>query len=312
MPSRRPKISAEVAIVVRTRNRPVYLRRALNSILAQTFTGWEAVIVNDGGDADAVESLVAEHAVAIDGRVRVIHHGSSRGRWPSANEGVTETSAPLVVLHDDDDSWHPEFLERAVDYLAAHPDANGVVSRIEIVWEERSGDDVIEVEREPFMPFSTDPLLSDAMLFNRFVPIAFVYRRRLHERVGPFRESLVVVGDWEFNIRALAAGPLEYLGDEAYAYWHQRRDHDGTDGNSVIAHAHEHEKYDARVRDDAFRAYVEEAGPGLALYLTSFIDRRFVEVEQGIRQEIAHLRHESIHTKIGRAASAFRSRFRRR
>ena len=48
-----------------------------------------------------------------------------------------------------------------------------------------------------------------------------------------------------------------------------------------------HEKYDARIRDEALRAYVAENGLGLVLYLTSFIDRRFVEVEAGIRSEIA-------------------------
>lgn len=290
----------------------MYLRRAVQSILAQTFTDWEAVIVNDGGDPASVDGLVEQHAGAAAERIRVIHHEPSRGRWPAANRGVAETTAPLVVLHDDDDSWHPEFLERAVEYLRAHPEANGVVSRIEIVWEERAGDELVEVERERFLPSSTDPLLTDVMLFNRFVPIAFVYRRRLHDHVGPYRDSLAVVGDWEFNVRALSAGPLEYLGDEAYAYWHQRRNHDGPDGNSVISEAPEHAKYDARVREEAFRAYIEEAGPGLALYLTSFIDRRFVEVENGIRQEIAQLRDESIQTKAGRAASAFKARFRRR
>ncbi len=277
---------AEVAIVVRTKDRPDFLSRALESITAQSMSRWECVIVNDGGSIDSVERLVKELAADQRARISVVHHETSRGRWVSANAGVLATSAPLLVLHDDDDTWHPTFLQEATDYLTAHPERDGVVGRIEILWEERDGDTFRTNRREIFQPHLQDVLLSDALLFNRFVPIGFVYRRRLHEELGLYDDSLPVIGDWAFNLRVLQRGPLEFLGESPLAFWHQREGSHGSDGNSVIGARDEHARFDSRLRDAALRSHVEEAGLGLALYLTKFIDQRFIDVENGIRAEI--------------------------
>ncbi|GGD35195.1 hypothetical protein GCM10010915_14590 [Microbacterium faecale] len=277
-----------VAVVVRSKNRPRFLDRALRSIAGQTMADWECVVINDGGDPAGVDEMIARVPEEHRDKVRVLHRQTSHGRWASANAGVSLTSAPYLVLHDDDDSWHPEFLERATAYLDREGNfqRGGVVSRIEIVWERVDGGDYVELGRELFQPDLTAPTLGDTMLFNRFVPIGFVYRRAMHDELGMYDERLPVVGDWDFTMKVLARGPLEYLDDRPFAYWHQRPGHAGIDGNSVISAGSEHRKYDAEVRDAALREYVREYGPGLPLYLTKFIDQRFVEVEQGLRREI--------------------------
>ncbi|WP_221585429.1 glycosyltransferase family A protein [Microbacterium sp. G2-8] len=279
-----------VAVVVRTKDRPRFLDRALRSIAGQTMQEWECVIVNDGGDPAGVDEMVARVPEEHRDKVRVLHRAESHGRWASANAGIIASTAPLLVLHDDDDSWHPDFLELATRYLdrEKNEDRGGVVSRIEIVWEhlDEHGD-YVSYGRETFQQDLTAPALTDTMLFNRFVPIGFVYRRALHDELGLYDERLPVVGDWNFTLKVLARGGLEYLDpDVAYAYWHQRPGQNGSTGNSVIASDREHRQVDAQIRDEAFRQYVSEYGPGLPLYLTKFIDQRLVEMEDRLRGEI--------------------------
>lgn len=279
-----------VAIVVRTKDRPRFLDRALRSIAAQTETAWECVVVNDGGDPAPVDEMVARVPESAREKVRVLHRRASHGRWASANAGILTTTAPYLVLHDDDDTWHPEFLERAADYLDAERNAErgGVVSRIEIVWERADNDGAyVELGREIFQQQLTAPTLGDTMLFNRFVPIGFVYRRSLHDELGLYDEKLPVVGDWNFTLKVLTRGALEYLDDEKpYAFWHQRPGQSGADGNSVISSDRLHRRYDAQIRDEALREYVGEHGSGLALYLTKYIDQRLAETEERLRAEM--------------------------
>ncbi len=306
--------SARVAVIVRTKNRPAMLRRALASIRAQAFTDWECIVVNDGGDPAAVDLAISDLEEPVRSRVRALHSDESRGRWKSANAGVLATSAPLLTIHDDDDSWDPAFLSDAVGALDEHPERSGVVARIEIVWEERSSTGgLVERGREPFQPHLGDVLLTDTLLFNRFVPIGFLYRRSLHEELGLYDGDLPVIGDWSFNLRVLAREPLHFVGDRPLAFWHQRADSVGADGNSVIDARGDHARYDALLRDHALREYTSEHGLGLVLYLTKFIDQRFVDVENGVRDEVRQARAEIIEASgLRRVRRALRRMTRRR
>ncbi|MGI6879184.1 glycosyltransferase family 2 protein [Microbacterium sp. gxy059] len=283
-------MSARVAVVVRTKDRPDFLERAVRSICGQTMSDWECVVVNDGGAPEPVEEVLSRAPRKHRDRFRIVHHERPRGRWVSANVGVLATTAPFLVLHDDDDSWHGSFLERACAYLddPAHADRGGAVSRIEIVWEVPDDESGLyrAVGRELWQPDLTAPTLADELLYNRFVPIGFVYRRSLHEEHGLYDERLPVVGDWNFYLKVLQAGPLEYLGDTPYAYWHQRPGQQGAAGNSVIAGDDQHRRTDAMLRDEALRAHIDEHGIGLALYLTKFVDERVRATEDRLREEI--------------------------
>ncbi len=278
---------AVVDVVVRTKDRPAFLRRALSSIAGQELDDWRAVVVNDGGDPALVEDEIA--AAGLQDRVTVIHHAESRGRWPSANAGIAACDAPFVVLHDDDDTWHPEFLRRCVAHLEQDPEAVGVVSRIEIVWESFDGESFSENGRELFQGHLSAPLLADAMLFNRFVPIGFVYRRELHEMIGPYREDLAVVGDWEFNLRVLSRWSLSYVAEQPLAYWHQRPAATGVDANSVISESARHRHDDRWVRDARLREHVQREGDGDLLYLTKFVDQRFLDLEHYVGTRVSEI-----------------------
>lgn len=282
-------MSSLVSIVTRTKDRPVFLRRALRSITSQTYTDWELIIVDDGGAPGVVDSVLAPLDESTRARVRVIAHETSQGRWQAANAGVRAARGTFLILHDDDDAWAPTFLARATDYLDTHPERQGVVSRIEIVWERREGDRLIELRREPFLPDSVAPLLMDQHRFNQFVPIAFLYRRDVHDTLGLYDESLPVVGDWVFNTKILAQGALEYLDPRPLVYWHQRPLASGADGNSVISASDDHRLYDALLRDAEFRAHVAREGSGATLYF----ERRLRETEELIKREFAELRHVS-------------------
>jgi len=90
--------SPRVAIIVRTKDRP----RTLADIAAQTLDDWECVVVNDGGDREELERIVAASPAVA--RLRVVHHDEPRGMPAAGNTGLEVTTAPYIVLHDDDDT----------------------------------------------------------------------------------------------------------------------------------------------------------------------------------------------------------------
>ena len=259
-----------VAVVMRTRDRPLLLRRALADVCAQTFADWHLVVVDDGGDPAVVDDVVRGHA-GLAGRVTVLHNPEPRGMEAASNQGVRAMSSEFVAIHDDDDTWHPEFLARTVAHLRGGEDV-AVAVRTQIVWERIEGDRIEEVEREVFAPDIHSFALAQLLRTNRAVPISLLYRRSVHDEIGPFREDLPVVGDWEFNLRlAQSEHRVGFLDGEPLAFWHQRREAEGALANSVIAAAQEHRAADLRVREEALRAYVRRHGVGGLLYLTGYV-----------------------------------------
>ncbi|WP_295011516.1 glycosyltransferase family A protein [uncultured Microbacterium sp.] len=262
---------ARIGIVLRTKDRPTMLTRALEDILAQRFDSWVAVVVNDGGDADAVDEVVERFHDRARGRISTIHHPNGLGRSAAANAGVHGVTTDYVVLHDDDDLWDPGFLEATAAWLDAHPGDGGVVARTEIVYERETTNGFEETGRVPFWPTLRSISYAELLQVNRFVPIAYLYRRRLHDEVGDYREDIHAAEDWEFNLRVAARYPIGFLGDKVRAYWMQRPTAVGALGNSMFVLGDDHDFYDRMVRDQALRSYVAGHGDGLPLFLARYV-----------------------------------------
>ncbi|BDZ45888.1 hypothetical protein GCM10025866_17970 [Naasia aerilata] len=260
-----------MAVIVRTKDRPYFLRRALADIAGQTFTDAEVLVVNDGGDEAAVQAVLEESG--IQDRITVLNTPGKAGRCAAANAGIRATTAPYVVLHDDDDLWHADFLLRTVATLDESPADAGVVVATEIVIEERSEDGWSAVGRAPFWEGLTGITFTSLLEVNRAVPISFLYRRSIHDEVGYYDESLLTVEDWDFYLRVAAKHPVAFLGGEALAFWTHRPAAEGADSNSMFELAGQHSRDDLAVRDLALRAWVAENGPGLPLYI-ALVERR--------------------------------------
>jgi glycosyltransferase involved in cell wall biosynthesis len=282
---------ALVDIVMRTKNRPLFVRRALGDILAQEFTDWHLIIVNDGGDRAALDEVVADFA-DLDDRTTRVELAASVGRGAAVMHGVDAGGAPFVNWHDDDDTWHPQFLARTVAHLQATDDI-AVDVRTDIVYERQIGDRLLETGREGFHALMQETTYFDLLRFNHVVPIAKLYRRSAHDVVGPTDARLHSVADWEFNMRLALAGTIGYIRDEVLAFWHQRPGVSGVTGNSVHNERASHHLHDRRVRDDHLRG---QSDAGQLLYLSKFLDERTHELtgrlaglEQGYHEILRRL-----------------------
>ena len=288
--------SPTVAVLVRTKDRPRFLRRALANIAEQTFTDYTVCVINDGGDESATRAILQASPLAhlLEGDApRLMLLTTSGGNMEAAsNAGLAATDSKFVAIHDDDDLWAPEFLERTVGALRAS-EALICSTRVVERYERETPEGEFEVYEERIFH---DGLPGFGLQFlyrtNRTVPIGILYRRRLHELVGYYDESLPVVGDWEFNLRAAAVTEV-LLVDEPLAYWSLRPEADGAEANSVQRQA-EHARFDASVRARAIRDDLQSGGrPGPYLYqahLMADLERRVIDGHDLTRESLDLLR----------------------
>ncbi|HEY1085855.1 MAG TPA: glycosyltransferase family 2 protein [Candidatus Saccharimonadales bacterium] len=225
-----------VAVITRTKDRPKLLERALRSVHSQTFHDFMHVIINDAGDAEVVEQIVASHKQLVGDRVKIIHNKTSNGMEAASNKAIKSVDSTYIAIHDDDDTWHPDFLEKTVSHLEA-TGAYGVVVRTDKVIEELQHDgSVIHKKTEQWLPDVKAINLYRQCIDNQMTPITFLYRREVFDEVGYYDESLPVCGDWDFGIRFMLKHDVEYLDPGfALANYHHRAHNPAAKGNSSYA-----------------------------------------------------------------------------
>lgn len=273
------------AIVMRTRNRPEMLDRAIQDVLSQTRTDWELLVVNDVGERGPADEVIDRHRAEAGERLRVMHRESSTGMESASNAGIAATSAPLIAIHDDDDTWHPTFLQETIAALDAHPERDLVSVRTIGVHERRVRTGYVDDESWQSWYEVGDALLLDHLTVNRTVPISVLHRRALHEKIGLFDESLPVVGDFDFMLRALQESQVLFL-ERPLAYWRQRPQAEGEQSNSIFARAQEHRHFDARLRDRHLREWTDENGLGLPLFIAHVARTEAQEASGTLRAQL--------------------------
>jgi glycosyltransferase involved in cell wall biosynthesis len=114
----------EISIVTATYDRARTIRRTIDSLLAQTFTAWEHIIVDDGSKDDTFDRVKRY----VTGDPRVVYVRKPNGGAVSAmNMGITLARGTYVTFLDSDDAYEPQHLALRLRYLRAHPS-------VDLVW----------------------------------------------------------------------------------------------------------------------------------------------------------------------------------
>jgi glycosyltransferase involved in cell wall biosynthesis len=123
------KLNPKVTVLIAVYNGERFLREALDSVLAQTFTDFELLVVNDGS-TDETATILESYS---DGRIRIITNRRNIGVVGSLRRGLNYARGEYIARIDADDIALPERLEKQVEYLDLHPEVGMVSSRCLVI-----------------------------------------------------------------------------------------------------------------------------------------------------------------------------------
>lgn len=181
-----------VSVVIPTYNRARLLSRAIESVLKQTYSNFELIVVDDCSN-DCTESVVKGFH---DDRIRYIKHEKNQGAAIARNNGVIAAKGEYVAFQDSDDEWLPTKLEKQMKAFHSAPSNLGVVYTS--FW-------LIDNGKKTLVPSShmkhTEGKIHDALLEINFVstPTAVV-RKECFKKVGMFA-NIPRFQDWELWLR---------------------------------------------------------------------------------------------------------------
>lgn len=205
-----------VSVIMPAYNVAPYIADAIESVLAQTFTDFELLVVDDGSTDDTGD--IAARYAASDPRIRLLRH-ENRGLAAARNTALRAGRAPLFALLDSDDLWAPEFLAAQTALLAAHPDVDILTGNALTLGSYEDG-----LPSRPYPDSRPNPDLSTILKDELSVFIMSVFRRRVYETIGGFDEMLRTNEDFDFWLRAAIAGFRFARNDRPLGYYRRRED----------------------------------------------------------------------------------------
>jgi glycosyltransferase involved in cell wall biosynthesis len=193
-----------VTAVIIFLNGEKYIAESIESILAQSYTNWELVLVDDGS-TDGATDIARDYAARHPDRIRYIEHENheNRGMSASRNAGVSAGRGELVSFLDADDIWLPERLERFVEVAEEFSEA-GMIYGPTLYWyswaEERGMAPPVadQPDFEGHLDLPTETLLPPMVPLRQFLTsggaclpgiCSLMIRRSAYEDVGGFEPS---------------------------------------------------------------------------------------------------------------------------
>jgi glycosyltransferase involved in cell wall biosynthesis len=199
-------VDASFNVVMAAYNASATIESAIQSVLQQTRSDLELIVVDDGSTDDTARRV---DQFRSDPRVRLVRQ-ENLGPSAARNAAISAGCARYVTILDADDLLLPTHLERIGSALDTTPDA-GFAFADALRLDDRSGRfwrQTVMTARGAPRPVPTDPAaLLPALVKANFVPIMFTVRRTALESVGGFRQGeRKLAEDWELLLRLVAFG----------------------------------------------------------------------------------------------------------
>ena len=204
-----------ISIIIPTHNRSTFLKRAINSVLYQTFKDFELIIIDDAS-SDKTGEIVKSYS---DKRIRYIRHEDNKGGPAARNTGITQAEGRYIALLDDDDEWsYPEKLAKQIQKFSEVSEKVGLIYTGHEVRE--SDGRLLRTER----PEARGDVHLRLLLGTTLSSNTPLIRKACFQKVGLFDESLKSCQDWDMWKRISDHYEFDYVPEIlAITYRHEKQ-----------------------------------------------------------------------------------------
>jgi glycosyltransferase involved in cell wall biosynthesis len=184
-----------VTVLLPTYNRSESLSTAIDSVLAQSYSQFELIVIRDGGRP--VVSVMQNYD---DSRIHLIDRDENRGKAASLNEALEQAKGKYICYLDDDDQWYPNHLLTLAEALEKHPEYGLAYSDLyKVHYRPLSGGRRQILAKNVEISRDFDRMLM--FQFNHVLHVSLMHHRDLLKQAGPYNEDLRVLIDWDLTRR---------------------------------------------------------------------------------------------------------------
>lgn len=177
----------KVSIILPTYNGEKYIRESIESVIKQTYTQWELIIVNDCS-TDETGTIIEEY-IRKDKRISVICNVHNQRLPKSLNIGFRQAKGEYLTWTSDDNLYMPKAIECMIDVMTKKQ--NKAMVRANMVIIDEQGKDIK----------NSEPFFIDEICYCNHIGACFLYKKEALDKVGGYNPDLFCVEDYDYWLR---------------------------------------------------------------------------------------------------------------
>ena len=194
------KAIEEISVIIPTYNRCDLLKRAINSVIKQTITPKEIIIV-DNGSTDQTYEMVSSLFPEINYFIE-----KKRGVSAARNKGILESKSKWIAFLDSDDAWKPTKLEKQMEFSIFNEDKYRIIHTDEIWYRNKKILNQLKKHKK-----SGGNIFNNSLQLCCISPSSVVLKNQIFEEYGLFDENLEVCEDYDMWIRITSKEEVGFL-----------------------------------------------------------------------------------------------------
>lgn len=196
----------QISAIIPVYNRPEKVRRAVDSVIAQTYSPEEVLLVDDQS-TDSTPEVLADISIRYQNSIRVLQHCENRGVAAARNTGISAASAEWIAFLDSDDEWMPDKLQKQVKFHREHPELK--ISQCDEIWIRKGK----HVNKRRIHRKKGGQIFKESLKLCLVSPSAVLMHSSLFEEIGDFDESFPACEDYDLWLRILRKYAIGYLNE---------------------------------------------------------------------------------------------------
>lgn len=202
------------SVIIPLYNKEKYVENTLKSILNQSYTSFEVLIINDCSTDSSVEKVIP----FLSDKIKLIHHARNKGLSAARNTGIQNATANYITFLDADDIWKPHFLETIHHLTKSFSEAQIFATNYEELYDSKvvvpqNGTNHLSKNSSGILNFFKTNLQQG--IYNHG---SVCFHKLVYETIGYYDETIDFAEDIDFNIRANAAFSLAYSNTVGMSY----------------------------------------------------------------------------------------------
>lgn len=191
-----PNMNNTITVVIPTYNKADFISQTIESVLQQTYENFEIVIIDDCS-GDKTEQVVQKY---LSEKIRYFKHSKNLGPGATFNDGIKKSNTDYITLIASDDILLPNHLELVINTFESDKELEVLFPQLKVINERN--EDLKQIIRAPFD--DKYKLLNHLFYQGNDIPSpGIAFRKRMFKKISPYNTNLILVHDYDLNVRCL-------------------------------------------------------------------------------------------------------------